>query len=221
MRFKDYWIFLDMDGVIIAFDEYISSRYGKSFRQMSKEEKTRLWLTDFKAEWFKEMGLRHDALDLVNYTRQNFVHKRILTALPNRRHDLALASMYAKIESIHETIGHDIPVTFGPLAIDKQNHCGGKKFILVDDNEQNILQWSRKGGIAVFHTDTKSTIEKIEEGIMELEKREKEECDHNFVVDKSYRDSANSKVREVCSKCKKARYVRIREVTHTFGGLGR
>jgi hypothetical protein len=45
----------------------------------------------------------------------------------------------------------------------KDKHIFAKpNHILIDDKDKNIQQWIEKGGIGILHTDTKSTIEKVQ-----------------------------------------------------------
>lgn len=155
-------LFLDMDGVVVDLDALFVKLYGKTLRQMPKEERHAAWVNDFKPEWFLEAPPMQDMDKLLKWATTRFTSVRFLTALPNRRRDKALDSMHAKMEWVHKHVGHTIPVTFGPFAHDKQKHCAGFNYILIDDNEQNIRQWGLKGGIAVFHHNADRSIEEVE-----------------------------------------------------------
>jgi hypothetical protein len=86
---------------------------------------------------------------------------RFLTALPLARKDLAWPSMLSKMESVRKHLNKDIPVTFGPYAIDKQEHCLGENYYLIDDNRHNIEQWRSRSGVAIYQPDVHSLAQSV------------------------------------------------------------
>lgn len=155
-------IYLDMDGVLVDLDRHVESLHGTFMRDMTKEQRNRLWMEDFDPAWFRDAPPMPDMDRLLKYVTGRYKNIRMLTALPNRRPDMALESMRAKVEWAHRHVGHHIPVTFGPFAIDKQKHCLAPTSILIDDNRQNIAQWGKVGGIAIFHENADTTIRILE-----------------------------------------------------------
>lgn len=166
MRYDLYHLFLDMDGVTVDLDALFRNLYGKSLKEMPKEERNRAWVEDFKPEWFLEAPPMQD-LPLLMEWAGRFRNKRSLTALPNRRRDKTVESMHTKTEWHHKYLPRNIPITFGPHAHDKYLHCFGPRCILIDDNKQNIEQWTKAGGIAVFHTSAKESIEIVDKILIE------------------------------------------------------
>lgn len=147
-------IFLDMDGVLVDFDNMVLKRGGKLWVDMSSEERKEFW-KNFDAKWFSEADPLPHYDWIVAHCLENFDRVRILTALPVHRKDIAWQCVHAKIEWVHKHIGHHIPVTFGPYASDKQKHCcGTQNSILIDDNIKNIEQWEARGGLAFWHDHT-------------------------------------------------------------------
>lgn len=157
-------IFLDMDGVLVDLDRHIESKYGTLMKDMNRDQRERLWAEDFSVDWFYDAPPMPDMQKLLDHVTSKHTNIRLLTALPNRRKDMAWQSMEAKIAWTHKHIGNHIPVTFGPFAIDKQKHCVGRHCILIDDNTKNVDQWFGVGGFAVLHQNADDTI-KILEGI--------------------------------------------------------
>ena len=89
------------------------------------------------------------------FLKNSFESVRFLTALPFHRKDLAHQCMSAKLECVRNTLHTPIPVTFGPFAIDKQNHCFNKHCILIDDSMKNLKQWASK---VAMHGITKNLV---------------------------------------------------------------
>lgn len=161
MNRRDH-IKLDMDGVIVDLDGYFFDQFGETLRNMTKEERELHWDEKFSVDWFLHAPPMQDAFDLVEYCLNNYANVSILTALPHRRRDQAWQSMQAKIAWVHKYLGHSIPVTFGPYAEDKQKHCDGKDFILIDDVQRNITQWKNAGGYGILHTSAENTIAELQ-----------------------------------------------------------
>lgn len=156
------WLEIDLDGVLVDLDLIVEEKYGKGFNDIHGDEVKILWNEHFEPEWFAEAEPYHDYMELIRYARRNFSKVSILTALPHYRKDLAAECMLTKLAWVHKYVGKDIPVKFGPYAIDKQKHCDGPHHYLVDDNAQNIRQWGLKGGVAIHHTSVPESIEQLE-----------------------------------------------------------
>jgi len=165
-------ICIDMDGPTVDLDGYFERLFGTSLWNMTVEEKHRHWDEMFEPEWFLEAPMKHDFPVLIKFILDNFTHVRFLTALPHRRKDKAWQSMVTKIAWIHRHVGHRIPVTFGPYAEDKQKHCGGPTFVLIDDRKMNIEQWGAAGGIAIYHTSALETIEALAQYLKVIAERQ-------------------------------------------------
>lgn len=167
MRHENYELFLDMDGVTVDLDKLFVKLYGKSLRQMPKDERNKAWREDFRPEWFLEAPPMEDLPELLNWATARFANIRSLTALPSRRPDKTLESLHAKTEWHRKHLPKGIPLTFGPHAKDKRYHCHGRNFILIDDNEQNVTQWIKAGGIGVLHTSAKDSIQFVDRILLE------------------------------------------------------
>lgn len=166
MIYDLYYLFLDMDGVTVDLDKLFVKLYGKTLRQMPKDERTKAWLEDFRPEWFLEAEPMPDLPELLHWAAK-FKNKCSLTALPNRRRDKTLESMHAKMQWHHKHMPRGIPITFGPHAHDKYLHCFGPRCILIDDNEQNIHQWIKAGGVGVLHTSAKESMYFVDRILLE------------------------------------------------------
>ena len=157
----DIQLFLDMDGPIVDLDGYFFSQFGTALHDMTKEERELHWDEHFTVDWFLHAPPAKDAFELLEYCLTNYRYVRILTALPHRRRDKAWQSMEAKIQWVHQHIGYNLPITFGPYAEDKRKHCNGMNYVLIDAMQRNIKQWLEAGGYGIFHTAAEFTIEEL------------------------------------------------------------
>ena len=144
-------LFLDLDGVFANLDKKMSELFGI------------LWHTD-QAVWeelnqvapnvFRDLEKMPEADRLLLEAKkweEAGAKVQFLTALPRKIHMPYAAP--GKVAWVREVLKSDWQVTFGPYASDKRYHCTGSNCVLVDDNKANIAQWSRKGGMAIHHTD--------------------------------------------------------------------
>jgi len=140
-----------MDNVSYDFNNGVKKLTGKSYDELTEDEKLDFWHYSFTPDFFEKLDPDPDLNKCVDLLYENFSSVRFLTALPFHRKDLAYQCMLSKMKRARETVRVPIPVTFGPFAIDKQNHCVDKSFVLIDDSIKNIKQWTNAGGIASYH----------------------------------------------------------------------
>ena len=158
-------LFVDMDGVAADFDKKIVNMYGKPFGRVASEEKINFWHYDFTPEFFDQLEPAPDLNECIDELWDLYQgNVRFLTALPLHRKDLAYQSAHFKMKWARERVKKPVPVTFGPFAIDKQNHCAGPKYHLLDDNAKNIKQWESKGGVTFFL----DSIDKLSERVQDI-----------------------------------------------------
>lgn len=158
-----HFINIDMDGVTVALAQHVFKVTGINMDSLHDEQARRLfWEDTFDPKWFRDAPPTEDAFVLIDFCKNNFRHLRFLTAIPHSTHtSLIPASMTNKILMVQENFGIKIPVTFGPFSQDKHLHCHGPRSVLIDDMENNILDWGKKGGIAIHHTSAESSIEQL------------------------------------------------------------
>lgn len=177
---QKFHIFLDMDGVICdfvrRFIEIEKNTERLSFEKyLDKYGKIETWqlVTDEGVEWWSEMNWMKDGKELWDYVKQ--YNPTILSA-PSRDRQSAIG----KVIWVNRELGLDIKeTTRSPkphrwdensrmiLNSDKYLFC--KRYpnsILIDDTPQKINDWIDKGGIGILHTNTKDTIEKLEQIIL-------------------------------------------------------
>ena len=144
-------VFVDLDGVIFDFRKLAVKLVGHEFPEGSHY----IWPAIQKVpRFFQDLELLPDAMEL--WEAMKPYNPQILTAIP-RRDTMPFAEEDKRI-AVAKHLGKDVVVKIGPHARDKQNHCTPGA-ILIDDNVINIAQWGLKGGIGIFHVNTKRTLE--------------------------------------------------------------
>lgn len=146
-------IYIDMDGVLADFYEYVLNKYGKDFNHIINREE--FWNNEHDGI-FASLNPLPDAnkliKELVKLQERFPIRLHILTALPKHgEHDVFEQDKKDWIKE-HFSYVPELLENFniGPHAIDKQNHCK-KHDILIDDNPRNIVQWIHRGGIGILH----------------------------------------------------------------------
>jgi hypothetical protein len=164
MSIRQSILYIDLDGVLADLEKKSKALFGDDWK---KEMEKPNW-GDFQLHprLFLDLDMMPDAWMLLNFAfdLRPVVVPKVLTALPKRGHfEFAAAD---KREWVTKTIGHTLPVLFGPYAEDKQYHCQPGD-ILIDDNELNVEQWRNRGGDAVLHTSAKSSIDETLQFLLE------------------------------------------------------
>ena len=107
--------------------------------------------------WFETLPKRDDADMLWKYVNDNFDDIEILTATGNTPKDAA----QQKRNWIAKNYGSHIKVnTVGDGA--QKGIFANPSTILIDDRSKAIDPFRSSGGIGILHTDTVSTIEKLQ-----------------------------------------------------------
>lgn len=160
-------IFVDMDGVVADFDTFVSELLGRkvgwhqSKFDLTNEEWEKL-TTVYRL--YYQLPLMPDATKLIAYVKSlsTRFHVQFLTAVPRRTTmPDARADKQAWVDRYFPGMKMDI----GPFSYDKQKWCSPGD-ILIDDRPSNIEEWTRAGGIAIYHTgDVDKTIKTLNEVI--------------------------------------------------------
>jgi len=157
-------IYLDMDGVVADFNAYARAT-------LRVREEHHKWP---EAEWnklrdnprlYRDLNKTPEA-DLIVETCRYVCKLKgyqllFLTAVPNKN-DVHWA-FYDKVVWAQKYYP-DIPVHFGPFSKDKHLHAQPGD-ILIDDRTSNIEDWKAAGGIAIYHTDTVTTLQRLTDAI--------------------------------------------------------
>lgn len=156
-------IFVDMDGVVADFDTFASNLLGRKIGwheskfDLTGEEWEKLKAVD---RLYYQLPLMPDATKLIAYVKSlsTRFHVQFLTAVPRRTTmPDARADKQAWVDKYFPGMKMDI----GPYSHDKQKWCGMGD-ILIDDRPSNIDEWTKVGGVAIYHTgDVDKTIKTL------------------------------------------------------------
>ncbi len=157
-----YRIYLDMDNVITDFNNACNS-ICPGLIELHQTDKDEFWkiIESRGITFWSEMPWKIDGRELIHYLLN--YKTTILSAHPNpKRGILTDFSKKGKIKWLSREISGD----FARQAIicrrsDKTSYANPTS-ILVDDNEENILNWQNAGGIGILHTDAERSIERLQ-----------------------------------------------------------
>lgn len=164
------WIIKDKNGnVIETVDGTLTFEQFKD-----KYSKSQAWKIVMKSglDFWENMEWLSDGKELWSYVNKTFGSAEILSAPSSDPNSAKGKLIWCKRELNPQPIKVNLVPAKDKQIFAKPNH------ILIDDKDLNIQQWIDKGGIGILHTDTKSTIQKIEEVIKNLN----EYSDGNFFI---------------------------------------
>jgi cytidyltransferase-like protein len=159
---KKYYIFCDMDGVLVDFDKGYKDLTGVSTKHADVQNSKDFWnklesslkekgLT--QEDYWKDLDWMSDGKTLWNYIKQ--YNPYILTA-PSKDP----GSRTGKKEWV-ERLDNMKNIYFRKAQ--SKSDFAGKNKILIDDREDTIESWRAKGGIGILHTSAADTIEQLKQ----------------------------------------------------------
>lgn len=145
-------LFIDMDGVLSDFDNYIT---------ITKGYKTKVnwgdrW-NELPDRMFQELEKMPDADQLMNYAEM--YSPSILTAIPKK--DKVKFARVDKFKWMKKYYNIDTWNIHTVYREEKQLFAVGDHYspnILIDDNEQNIEEWIACGGAGILHSSAANSI---------------------------------------------------------------
>jgi hypothetical protein len=157
-RRKGVHIFFDMDGVLVDFNSFVEKIIGQrednTFLTREQWEK----LIKYPDLYLKLLPLQKGIdlyLGVYNLTQTDKTlfeyHINILTAIP-REYSFPLSTRHKREWATSNPTLKKYPpkgIFFGPYSEDKQYHCMGDNYVLIDDNPLNIKQWESRGGVGI------------------------------------------------------------------------
>lgn len=147
-------LYIDMDGVVADFNKFASIVLHTKVDQGAQKWTDEQWskLRNYP-RLYRYLPRTDRADDIINLARQyrNILGWPIymLTAVP-KANDVPDA-FQDKIIWMQKYYP-DIPVRFGPFAVNKKDHCLPGD-ILIDDRESTCLEWTEAGGRAILAKD--------------------------------------------------------------------
>lgn len=152
-------VYCDMDGVLANFVQGTKDLAGVDWENDSEEE---MWRKVSKVEnFFQKLPLLPDAKELWNHITKNQSPYVLSTAAILKGQDAAEDKrkwMEENFEGYKDII---IVYDNNKKAEYAQNYGGSN--ILIDDREKCIIPWMKNGGIGVLHSDSASTIQKLQQ----------------------------------------------------------
>lgn len=158
-------LYLDMDGVVADFDEYVMRTLGVPPSNGLFNHETWKKLAA-NPRIYRDLKKTPYADNLVEYCKkfcQTYGYDlKFLTAIP-KGNDMPWAFHDKMTWALF--FFPDIPVMFGPYSKDKHHHCEDGD-ILIDDRRSNIEEWQAAGGVGILHTDFETTVTEFEQRVL-------------------------------------------------------
>ena len=157
-------IYFDMDGVLADFDRGLAELTSVPIKDQSsrtEQEDNELW------DGVRSVGHFYDKLEPMPGALEMFrtLYKKygdkceILTGVPKPKRNVPEAAD-DKRKWIERYFGPEVVVNI-TYAAEKKNYCKGKGYILIDDLERNIKDWTMNGGTAIYYKTPEETLKLI------------------------------------------------------------
>lgn len=155
-------LYLDLDGVLAGFDEHLCKLCNITQLELNEARKRNQQdLDDMIWEVVKANPTFFADLPFINQEMWNYFKQfkpKILTAVPSPRRKISGVSEQ-KVEWVAKYLGSDVEV-ITCYRSDKCSHVRTLRCVLIDDNINNIKEWTRAGGIGILFVDQYDAIEK-------------------------------------------------------------
>lgn len=154
---KQFKLYCDLDGVMADFQGRVESYgHGMFTRGKDKKKDSLLW----SIVGAKGVGF-WSGLDFLEEGKELWAEIKkhrpiILTALP-RNGSIAIQG---KKEWVKNHLGPNVEVVTC-MRVEKKNYAG-ENSILIDDDERNIEEWEKAGGIGILYRNAKEAVQKLD-----------------------------------------------------------
>lgn len=152
---KGYTIYCDLDGVLCDFEgAFKELSNGVAFRSyISQHGDAAAWkvISDTGYKFWATLGWTKDGKELWRAIKK---YKPIILSAPSQDP----LSIVGKRMWVKKHLG-TVKAIYVPAK--RKQEYANKHSILIDDYERNISQWETKGGIAIHHTTTSTTLKKL------------------------------------------------------------
>jgi hypothetical protein len=150
-------IFVDMDGVLANFVEGVeSAKYlNGPFEKQSDYDQRKVELSN--AGLFFDLPPMNDMRTLVDYVKGTGIDWEILSCSGEQNRDKVAKD---KFKWIRKHVDIDVLVTCTLKGKEKAVFAR-PGYVLIDDKASNITAWQDAGGIGIYHTNAKWTIEHL------------------------------------------------------------
>jgi hypothetical protein len=147
---QQYKIFVDMDGVLVDFEDGYERLTGKNIKGNHVKGDATFWqpITDAGIKFWAGLKWMPDGKELWSYIKP--YNPEILSA-PSREESSKIGK--------HVWIKNNIPgVKLILRSAERKQELAEPNAILIDDKEDNIQQWKDAGGIGIRFISTEQTI---------------------------------------------------------------
>ena len=153
-------IYVDMDGVICAFQEKLSEILGKPApKEFGNDPKIWGAITKAGKDFWSSMKWLPDGHELWDGVKE---YNPIILSAPTNHE--------SSVEGKKEWLKENLPNV--PFIIEqKKEKYATKDSVLIDDREKNIKKWEEAGGIGILHKDADTTLNKLKD-VMKHNKKE-------------------------------------------------
>ena len=151
---QQYKIFVDMDGVLVDFEDGYERLTGKNIKGNHVKGDADFWqpITDAGIKFWAGLKWMPDGKELWSYIKP--YNPKILSA-PSREESSKIGK--------HVWVKNNISDTKLILrSAERKQELSELNAILIDDREDNIQQWKDAGGIGILHTSANNTINELE-----------------------------------------------------------
>ncbi len=157
-------VYVDMDGVICDFDGAFYAMTGISTDNVNDDEMWSQIAAHGKVRFFSEMPWMSGGKELWSFVNDNFLQVKILTALG--RSDASDGGQTSRGKRMW--LRTNIPSMQDSDIIMVANRHKKKQYskpgdIIIDDNQEVIQGWLKKGGIGILHKTTPETIGQLKQ----------------------------------------------------------
>lgn len=148
-------VYLDMDGVIADFEKRYVQMYGMKPREAEKNHKFDSLFGEFiETKQFQTLDLMPGAMEGINFLRKCSAPTQILSSTANQeRYDAVSKQKMIWLQT------HGI--TFNPIFVPGKSlkyKYANPNTIIIDDTKSVIDDWTKAGGIGIWHKDWATTI---------------------------------------------------------------
>ena len=159
-------IYFDMDGVLADFDGGLTEFCTvpvKDQADRTDEEDDAMW-NEVRAvgHFYEKLNPMPGALEMFMQIYNKYGDKcEILTGIPKPRRNIITAADDKK-SWVEKLLPQGVVVNI-TYAAEKKHFCKGPDYILIDDLERNINDWTGFGGTGILHKNPEETLTKLKE----------------------------------------------------------
>lgn len=156
---EKYKIYLDMDGVLAAFDQKVEEIFKTHIQSVPKKD---LWggikrYNDTVEPFFENLEPMPDAMQLWKFCSANFQEVEILTATGHAFQGIGEQKRKWVAQHLNSSV-----IVHTVRKSEEKALFANPNSILVDDRMKSIAPWRAAGGIGILHTSATQSIRELE-----------------------------------------------------------